>query len=138
MSITKRDLFNVWYAEKNPKKKSDAVVLYIFIENDMHSEENDDFKNKVKQAARNFVTKLSKKWMQAHRTKTVFESTNKCWLDEIFLIPSKASSMFLEKYLEDGPSTAKHGRPFKPFSEGGQRSKQAKTKSLVNTCSPCN
>lgn len=136
MSITKRELFDAWYSEKQQNKKLNAVVSYVFAKIGLQNNETDSYCKQVKQSARMFVWFLAKKWAQANRTKLVFEATNKYWLDGNFVIPIKPSSASQDDGLLDRPSTSNYGRPSKEFLDKSERAKRKKVAPLLETWSP--
>lgn len=133
MQISREELYNVWYDEKQQSKKTDSVSTYVLAKIGLGRRAGDRRCKDVHQAVHNFIHNLKKKWIEANRTKVVFEASNKNWLSGMFLVPDNTSSSSLEY---DKPSTSKRGRPPKEFLDQGERAKRMKVAPLLETWSP--
>lgn len=122
MSVSKRELFLIWYNEAVPSKKFLAVENHIFsniIDKNNHNEEQC---REMGRKLRIFIVKLVEKWKDCNRRLPYFEKRNKEWLEgDLELIAPTTS--------------AQVGRPVKEFSACSVKSQVHKVSSLINESS---
>lgn len=132
MSISRRELFDVWRAEESLALKNSAVISYVSTKYGL-GKESDDQDSSTKLKINNFNSKLSQKWTECNRMLSTFLKRESKWLDKnvTFSIHHKTTN----PPQEPSGSQQGRGRPTKDFQEASSSTKKRKISPLVENYS---
>lgn len=132
MSLTRRDLFEIWRAESVPMKRNSAVINKVFLQIGCDTSYSDEVSKILKQSVQTFCSRISKMWASSNRTLEVFLRRNKDWLNKQFSLPVLGQCEAKPESNVFTPSLPT-GRPRKRFENSGEKSKLQKIAPLVES-----
>lgn len=118
MSVSRKELFSVWYSETNVSEKVCAV--YNFVMEKLKPQNVEMSKVKIK----TICSKFLHKWRQCKRAKEIFKKKHSNWLNgaENFSFSSAVETRTFSGF----------GRPRKDFNESSLKTKKRRVEKLVN------
>lgn len=131
MSLTRRDLFDVWHQQRSITQKNLSVLTFVLAKLGVEQSPDDEKYNDIIKIVGSFNSKVAKMWKESKRTLKVFEVRHCQWLNEKMELFSE--NVFVDTSKEI--SGARKGRPFKDFSEVNDQSKRRKILPLLENYS---
>lgn len=122
MSVSRRELFDIWRQEHDITNKNAAVVTYVLHKFKLMEHKEDTTYQHVKAIIKNINSKFADMWKKCSRSLQVFITRHHEWLDDVVVvIPT------------ENPKGRRKGRPSKEFAEAGDQSKRHKVLPLLET-----
>ncbi|CAH1109425.1 unnamed protein product [Psylliodes chrysocephalus] len=126
MTITHRELLEVWRNEYRAVDRSSAVLNYICEKIARHVYKNSEKYKNVKKTVQNLCR--AEKWASSSRNRDLFENRHKEWLDATVKSQIQKEAALPAEALA-GPSGV--GRPKKSFVDSSEHSKLSKLLPLI-------